>query len=190
MKLPNKSIYKVTAVEVPVESAVSRVYASADLADAFRVTLPADASHDPEQLARFMFSTQPGWVNALMWVRDAIVGPLRLKTGAQLVALGAHEGSTRVGLFKVYSKDASEIVLGEDDAHLDFRVAVRCSSDPDMREERYLTVATVVRCHNALGRAYIFLIAPFHRIVVRSTLGRAMHLGWPPHLPANHPGTR
>jgi hypothetical protein len=39
--------------------------------------------------------------------------------------------------------------------------------------------ATVVPCHNLLGRAYIFVIAPFHRMVVKASLRRAAMLGWP-----------
>ncbi|MFM0084413.1 DUF2867 domain-containing protein [Paraburkholderia sediminicola] len=30
-----------------------------------------------------------------------------------------------------------------------------------------------------LGRAYLGLIAPFHRLVVRASLDRAQKLGWP-----------
>lgn len=189
-RLPAMPFHKVTSVGLPVESAVNRACASADLMDAFQVALPPGASDDPERLARFMFSSQPRWVNALMRLRDAIVGPLKLKTGAQLAAQGARQASARVGLFRIYSKDASEIVLGEDDAHLDFRVAVRCSGSAGQGEGRYLTVATMVHCHNTLGRVYLFVIAPFHRLVVRSTLRRAARFVWPSGAAADEPGTR
>jgi hypothetical protein len=36
-----------------------------------------------------------------------------------------------------------------------------------------------VQCHNLLGRVYLLVIAPFHRMVVRSTLHRAARAGWP-----------
>jgi hypothetical protein len=36
-----------------------------------------------------------------------------------------------------------------------------------------------VHCHNRLGRFYIFVIAPFHRLVVKASLRRAAALGWP-----------
>ena len=42
-----------------------------------------------------------------------------------------------------------------------------------------LTLSTVVHCHNRLGRVYLFVIAPFHRLIVRSGLRRAARLGWP-----------
>jgi hypothetical protein len=43
-----------------------------------------------------------------------------------------------------------------------------------------LTVSTVVHCHNLPGRAYLLVIAPFHRMVVKASLRRAARVGWPP----------
>jgi Protein of unknown function (DUF2867) len=41
-----------------------------------------------------------------------------------------------------------------------------------------LVATSVVRCHNALGRVYLALIARFHRLVVISNLSRAANKGW------------
>ncbi|MDB5936338.1 MAG: hypothetical protein JWQ01_3682 [Massilia sp.] len=114
-----------------------------------------------------------------MSIRDAIVLCFALKTGKHLVALASDTGAKRVGIFKVYSTNATEIVLGEDDKHLDFRVSVLCSVGPAPEASRQLTVSTVVHCHNLLGRAYILVIAPFHRLVVKASLRRAARIGWP-----------
>jgi hypothetical protein len=46
-----------------------------------------------------------------------------------------------------------------------------------------LTLSTVVHCHNALGRTYIRVIAPFHRLIVKSCLRRAARTGWPSDSP-------
>ncbi|MFM0367136.1 DUF2867 domain-containing protein [Paraburkholderia sediminicola] len=40
-------------------------------------------------------------------------------------------------------------------------------------------VTTLVFYNRLLGRAYLGLIAPFHRLVVRASLDRAQKLGWP-----------
>ncbi|MCQ9426839.1 DUF2867 domain-containing protein [Pseudomonas sp. LJDD11] len=45
--------------------------------------------------------------------------------------------------------------------------------------KRQLTFSTAVHCHNRLGRLYIFVIAPLHRLIVRSSLRSAARLGWP-----------
>jgi hypothetical protein len=70
-------------------------------------------------------------------------------------------------------------VLGEDDKHLDFRISVLCSAEAEPEGGRQLVFSTVVQCHNRLGRAYIFVIAPFHRLVVKASLLSAARIGWP-----------
>ena len=39
-------------------------------------------------------------------------------------------------------------------------------------------MTTAVHCHNLFGRVYLFVISPFHRLVVRSALARAAARGW------------
>jgi hypothetical protein len=166
-------------VALPAQSAITRVYDPVHLADAFAIHLPAGASCDPELLARFLFAHQPAWVGALMRVRDTIVARFGLKTGSQLAALGAGAQPGRVGIFRIYATSPQEIVLGEDDRHLDFRVSVLCSNEPGQGMAPRVTVSTVVHCHNLLGRSYLFIIAPFHRLVVKASLRRAAQVGWP-----------
>jgi hypothetical protein len=149
-----------------------------NLADAYSILLPAGTSASPELLARFIFSQQAPWIGSLMRLRDVLVAGFGLKTAKHLTSLGPEAKVNRVGIFKIYSTSATEIVLGEDDKHLDFRVSVLCSGETAANNRR-LTVSTVVHCHNRLGRAYILLIAPFHRLIVQSNLRRAARIGWP-----------
>ena len=166
-------------VALPRQSGVTHLYKAVDLADAFAIRLPPNAAADPEVLARFIFTHQPAWIGTLTNLRDAIVSCFGLKTARQLAALATEAKPGRVGIFKVYSTSASEIVVGEDDKHLDFRVSVLCSDAPAPIGGRHLTVSTVVHCHNLLGRTYLFVIAPFHRMVVKASLRRAARIGWP-----------
>ncbi|CAN7474822.1 DUF2867 domain-containing protein [Pseudoduganella sp. LjRoot289] len=172
-------------VALPAQSGVIHTYESVNLADAFAIQLPLDASTDPDLLARFIFEHQPAWIGKLMNIRDAIVAGFGLKTASDLAALGGEANPGRVGIFKVYSTSGTEIVLGEDDKHLDFRLSILCSSGPAPDSKRMLTVTTVVHCHNLLGRAYILAIAPFHRLVVKASLRRAAQIGWPRRHPDN-----
>ena len=176
----NRLDFSVTAVALPEAASIRTLYTTTDLADAYAIQLPAHASTDPEQLARFVLSNQARWVGQLMRVRDAIVGRLGLKTAQQLQNAPDADLGGRIYIFKIYGKSAHEIVLGEDDSHLDFRLSVlhepataAAGSTPR------LIVSTVVHCHNRLGRAYIALMAPFHRAVVQSALRRAARSGWP-----------
>jgi hypothetical protein len=171
--------YRVTPVSLPPESGIARAYASTNLADAYSIELPTAASTNLELLARFIFSQHAPWVSSLMTVRDAVVASFGLKTAKHLATLGAQSKTGRVDIFKIYSTSQTEVVLGEDDKHLDFRLSVLCSGQPSQGGKRHLIVSTVVHCHNRLGRLYILLIAPFHRLVVQSSLRRAARIGWP-----------
>ena len=166
-------------VALPSQSAISSLYKSVNLADAYSIQLPPGASCDPDVLARFLFSHQPAWVVVLTKVRDAIVAGFGLKTSGQLANLSGDAKGDRVSFFKVYSTSGTEIVLGEDDKHLDFRLSLLCSKSAVPQAGHTLTLSTVVHCHNSLGRSYVWVIAPFHRWVVKASLRRAAHIGWP-----------
>ena len=164
----------VSSIPLPAASGITALYNAADLSDAFAVWLPAGTSNNPELLARFIFANQPSWIAWLMKMRDLIVACFGLKTGKHLATLG-----NRVGIFKVYSTNQNEIVLGEDDKHLDFRISILLSAPSQPNGNHQLVVSSVVQCHNRLGRTYLFIIAPFHRMVVKASLRRAARLGWP-----------
>ncbi|KAA0983487.1 MULTISPECIES: DUF2867 domain-containing protein [unclassified Pseudomonas] len=164
----------IMSVPVPSRSGITHLYKSMHLADAFAIRLPAGTSSNPDLLARFILSHQPSWIGWLLKVRDTIVACFGLKTAKHLASL-----ANRIGAFKVYSTNQTEIVLGEDDKHLDFRISILCSGEAEPEGSRQLVFSTVVQCHNRLGRAYIFVIAPFHRLVVKANLLRAARVGWP-----------
>ena len=179
--------WPVRTVPVPASASIRGLYDRTDLADAYAIRLPAEASRDPEQLARFVVLNQATWVNRLMQLRDAMVGPLGLKTAQQLQggpSASLADNPDRIGIFRIYRKTAHEVVLGEDDTHLDFRLSVLLEPVPNADDEaQQLTVSTVVHCHNRLGRAYIALIAPFHRTIVQAALRGAGRKGWPGRSP-------
>lgn len=169
----------VEPVALPAQSAVATIYETMNLADAFAIRLPSGTSSDPDVLWRFLIAHQPAWIGWLTNARDAIVACFGLKTARHLATLSGEPKAERIGIFKVYGRSDTEIVLGEDDRHLDFRLSVLRTPDVSPTLGGQLTVSTVVHCHNLLGRTYIAVIAPFHRLVVKASLRRAAHVGWP-----------
>ena len=159
------------AVPIPSDSVLAPLYVGADLLDAFAIHLPAGASDDPEVLARVAFERQAAWIRALTWVRDTVMATAGVKSSRAIGAAAATRGLQVIGYFPVLSKSAGEMVMGGDDRHLDFRVAVLVRMDA--QGERELVVVTVVHCHNRLGRAYLALIAPFHRVIAQASLEQA-----------------
>jgi Protein of unknown function (DUF2867) len=172
------------AIQIPSDARAYGFYATTQLADAYAISLPTDAVTEPEALARFMFESQPVWAKKLMQMRDAIVSIFGLKTAKQLVEPAAQTvnasqvAEKRIAIFKIYGSNAHEVFLGEDDSHLDFRISVQVRPASPSGGPQFI-VSTVVQCNNLLGRAYITIIAPFHRTIVKAAMKRAATRGWP-----------
>lgn len=160
-------------VPVPSDSVLAPLYVGADLLDAFAIHLPADASDDLEVLARTAFERPAWWIRALIRLRDAVMSTVGVKSSGAIGAAAAARGSV-IGFFPLLSKSAREMVVGEDDRHLDFRAAILQRTDAAGGRE--LVVVTVVHCHNRLGRTYLAVIAPFHRTILRANLERAVRM--------------
>jgi hypothetical protein len=165
-------------VTLPPGARVAGLYPGAFLADAYAIDLPVGATHDTLALARCTLERSAPWVDALMALRDRLVAGFGIKTAKALRADASAE-VPRIGLFRIYETHGDEVVLGEDDRHLDFRVSVLRTPGAAPGDGDRLTTVTVVHCHNRLGRNYIRLITPFHRLVVRTSLERAARAGWP-----------
>jgi hypothetical protein len=140
---------------------VSPFLPGAQFSDAFSI-ITDDAMLDARRAAERMFSRQPRWIAALMRLRDAIVGPLGLKTERV-----ARRAQNRVGFFPVISETPQRLVAGLDDSHQDFRVVVDVTP---LGTRCRVTVTTIVKTHNIYGRAYLAAIMPFHIVIVRAML--------------------
>lgn len=180
---PNAMPYRARytrAVQPPTASRMAVLFAGADLADAFSIQLPPNSSLDIEKLARFILSEPPLWLKTLRRMRDILVAGFGIKTSRQLLEAAITEAADRFYIFRVYALYVDEIILGEDDTHLDFRVSILLrSNDEQSNGKNEIVMTTVVYCHNHLGRIYIALISLFHRIVVTALLRRAALRGWP-----------
>ncbi|HWW04261.1 DUF2867 domain-containing protein [Collimonas sp.] len=139
-----------------------------DFVDAFRVQTGIPEL-DARQAADAILSNPAGWIKQLMAARDRLVRPFQLKTAAMV--RDDPSGSQYVGAFPIVSQSQQQVVLGFDDKHLDFRVSVTVT--PDSISGAQVTLTTVVKTHNLLGRTYLTAIMPFHRIIARHLLENA-----------------
>ena len=129
--------------------------AGAQFADAYRAAV-SGAGLDARQAAEKMFARGPRWLEALFRLRTMLVAPFGLK------ASGANEPAPggMIGLFPVLSETPERLVAGFDDSHLDFRIVVDVAP---LASGQQVTLTTLVRTHNLLGRIYLTVILPFHR---------------------------
>jgi len=148
--------------EVTPEVDANALLSGAGFADAFRIEIEG-TTLAARQAAERIFARSPRWVEALVNLRNLMVAPFGLKTS------GAAEPGARgtIGLFPIVSETADRLVLGFDDSHLDFRVIVDVARAGNGQE---VTTTTLVRTHNLLGRIYLTIILPFHRLIARAIM--------------------
>jgi len=160
-----------------MDSLIAGLFETADLLDAYAISLPANTSRDVGLLAHTVLGQPAPWFRGLIRLRDVAVAGFGVKTSRQLRAEAQATGAERIDFFPVRARSERELVVGEDDRHLDFRASVllRVGSAGQPLE---LIATTAVHCHNNLGRAYLTVIRPFHHLVVRSNLQRAERKGW------------
>ena len=153
------------------DSRLHEFVGNGDFLDCYSVELDQD---DPpiEEVAQHLLTDMPCWIRSLLAIRDLAVTPFGLKTTSSLPTDATIRPSVAVGepinFFRVHEIDENEIILGEDDRHLDFRIAVHRDRDRPSR----ISLATWVRTHNPLGAIYLRTITAFHILIVNSSLAR------------------
>ena len=151
------------------ENKLTALLPGAEFSDAYRLVID-EPDIDAITAARRVMERAPGWIRGLMSMRNRIVALWGLKS-AQLALHERQDESARVGAFPVISRASERVVLGFDDKHLDFRIVVDVAK-VDASHSR-ITATTLVRTRNLLGRAYLAIVLPFHRIIVRTMLYQA-----------------
>jgi hypothetical protein len=141
---------------------VGALLPGAQFADAYRIEVD-DLTLNARQAAERMIARQPRWAEALVTLRNILVTPFGLKTS------GASTSAPRemVGIFPIVSERPDRLVAGFNDKHLDFRLVVDVAASGARRN---VTATTLVLTHNWLGRTYLAIIMPFHRLIVRALL--------------------
>lgn len=126
-----------------------------------------------ETAAKAFFLTAPDWVNSLMRIRNRIVRLFGLKapTGkqdpTQLLNSAKWEPGEVIGLFKIYNKNENEIVFGQDDRHLNFRISLLKDQNLDKAS---LILTTTVVFNNLFGRIYFLPVRLFHKPIVKAMM--------------------
>jgi hypothetical protein len=155
----------------PVEIAFAipeAILPGAQFGDSYQVTVEGQ-NLDPLEAARRAVYGAPSWINALLRLRTILVKPFGLKPGADPAPERA--GADNIGIFPILERKPQRLILGMNDKHLDFRLLVDVEDVGHGRQS--VTASTIVKTHNALGRLYLGLVKPFHRIIVPSMLAKA-----------------
>lgn len=172
-----------TLLEVPIPAA-SRLPATLrriDFGDAYEFGLKRQGLSATAAYVA-VFGTEPAWLRWMMALRGRICGFVGIAhefDSGKPIDIDHPERNRfvpgeRLGPFTVQSVSPEELIVGDDDRHLNFRIST-------LRSERdglaYVTISTGVEIHNRLGHVYMFLVKPFHRFIAPWMIRRAMTAG-------------
>ena len=108
------------AAEVPTPVACN-------LLDASKVVHFADAYQTAVSNPK-MSHRAPGWVKMFLKIRGIVASILGLRyervAVLQLASEARYQIGQRVGMFSIQSIEPNELILGDNDKHLDFRVSI------------------------------------------------------------------
>jgi hypothetical protein len=170
---------------IPTKTCVSKSSAiAAHLQGAYFHDSWAITAEDPglSALGQFLIAllATPPWVNKLMSIRNNAASALGLKNLGTLSQLdhakpaSAYKPGDRVGIFTLIANTADEVLLGDQDKHLDVVLSVHRAAE--VKSGRVIiTVTTVVHVHNWLGRLYMLPVTPMHRVIAPTVLKAIGH---------------
>jgi Protein of unknown function (DUF2867). len=141
---------------IPAKSIIANGFGSIDYQDTYTIKQQTDKT--AEKLSEELLVI-PGWVDMLMKLRNRIVGVFGLKTDRNTLESEA--------FFTIIENREDEIVIGEDDKHLNFRTSILKDES-----ENTISLTTVVHYNNVWGKVYFFPVKPFHKIIMRVLLKR------------------
>jgi len=164
----------VRKIELPPDSVIYSSLSRNDYSDVFSISFTSTQAIPVEKLPLHFFNAVPKWFGALMMIRETIAKWIGLKTATdmdvnQQLADFTGEVGESIALFKVMGKTETELMAGENDKHLDFRLSYFSTRTAEQNE---IALATTVQFNNWVGKVYFLPVKPIHRLIVPILLKR------------------
>lgn len=162
---------KITKTTLPATSLLHQPGKKYDYTDSFQsMIIDRENKLQVNDICKAFLLSGPKWIDKLMNLRNKLVSLFGLKTShpeRKTDNLTCEPGD-QVGIFNIFDKTDHEVILGEDDKHLDFRVSLFLTRENDI--EKRLIISTTVVFRHFFGRLYFFMIKPFHKFIVPAML--------------------
>ena len=169
----------VTPCDLPKSSVLKRDWVEqAHFRDAYRTPL-SDRDAGLPDVFQAVFGHHPAWMRGLLIARNGLARHLGLAapTVSEILRPNVQHdyavGDT-IGVWPIFALTQTELVAGRDNSHLDFRVSVLKEIQG---EAATVVISTVCDVHNTFGRAYLWVIVPFHRWGVQHLMKQAVRAG-------------
>ncbi len=161
---------------IPSDSLVER-FLPADYTDAYCREVATGKTLSPDEIMIGLWSStrRIWWMAALFGLRNFLVRFVGLKGGGGFDVAAfdkaIREGGS-YGFTSVPAKNDHETVMMLTDKHLDAWLSVYVAAEGTPKRVSFITL---VKFKQRLGRIYFFVIRPFHTIIIKSLLKRAVN---------------
>ncbi|MBK5721455.1 DUF2867 domain-containing protein [Dysgonomonas sp. Marseille-P4677] len=146
-------------------------YLPANYADSFECVINSEKGISADDIMVAFWTKSPKWVNQLFKLRDWVVSPFGIQSGNNRNSDLFEDAIRNNGSYRfieTVAKSNDETVICADDKHLKMYFSVKTIKTKEKQQK--LSVSTVVHFHNFLGKAYFFVIYPFHHFIVPSMI--------------------
>lgn len=158
----------------PTNSIIKESFGNIDYQDCYCIAIHNLQHYSIDYLAGSFFISSPEWINKLLVFRNFIVSFCGLKGGIidktrQLAPSVYYPKGSKVVMFNVCDRNDHEIVMAEDDKHLNFKTSIMIEKGIDTDIVK-LYSSTIVHYNNIWGRLYFLPVRPFHQLIVKASL--------------------
>jgi len=163
--------------DIPAGSRIAQALPNNDFADCYQFD---DLWPNQNALETYLtlVTRTPGWMNALMAMRNQAVRLVGLKhvgnlsTAVNRKPAKEYKLGDRVGIFSIQHLQDDEVVVFDDDKHLHVQLSV---VKHVVEGKPKVSLSTVVHIHNRLGRVYMAVVGPVHSFIVPRMLAQVAH---------------
>lgn len=163
--------------DLPGGSCIAQALPNSDFADCYQFD---DLWPDKNALETYLtlVTRTPGWMNALMAMRNQVVRLVGLKhlgnlsTAVNNKPAHVYQVGDRVGIFSLKHLQNDEVILFDDDKHLLVQLSVVKHT---VNGKPMVSLSTVVHIHNRLGRFYMAIVGPAHSFIVPRMLAQVTY---------------
>lgn len=163
--------------EIPAMSIIKKEECQYSYVDSFQGYVSVkDQPVGIDKVGSLFFSGGPDWANSLFTIRNRVVKIFGLKVpektdgNQELQGQRDYQPGERVGIFKLIDRSENELILGEEDKHLNFKVSLLLSEVEGDDSYKSVSITTAVKYNNFFGWLYFLPVKPFHQLIVRSSL--------------------
>jgi hypothetical protein len=166
---------KIQPAELPAYSLAYKSFSRIDFIDSYTCLFNSDKPLSVDDTVMAFFNASSPLISTLFSLRNKLMKPFGLKVSdinsreAQLKQFQVEPGNS-LGLFKVMGRSDNEVLIGEDDKHLNFRISFLLTKHPELANHYSFTLSTIVLINNSFGKLYFVFIKPVHKFIVPSMM--------------------